>query len=430
MDNRVKDARELALFSLVRAEKDAKFINLEINSTLKRNELSQSEKGLYTALVYSTVEKEMLLDYLLRGFLKTPVEKLDSEVRACLRLGAVQILYFDKLPDHAVCHESVEIIKRSRCRSASGLVNAVLRGVAREKGALLEKAGNAPVYIKYSIPEWIVSLFESSYGRDKCIEILEGFRRKTPLVLHVNTLKTTASKLLTQLCENGYAARIHPLHPELLVLDSGCAEDLPGFQEGMFFVQGTASALAVRALRIKPDSCVFDVCACPGGKSFAAAMALENRGSIYSSDLHESKLSLIEKGASRLGITIVSASVHDARESFGDMEGCADFVICDVPCSGLGVISKKPDIKNKDPQDIKRLPEIQKDILENSSRLLKKGGRLLYSTCTLNRAENEEVVNAFLEAHTEFVREASFPVTYFPVGDIEDGFFADVIVKV
>ncbi len=430
MDKRVKDARELALLSLVRAEKDAKFVNLEINSTLKKNELSQSEKGLYTALVYSVTEKQMLLDYLLAGFLNTCVEKLDAEVRACLRLGVVQILYFDKLPDHAVCHESVEIIKRSRCRSASGLVNAVLRSVAREKSALLEKAEKSPLHIKYSIPEWIVSLWDASYGRKKCIEILDGFQRKTPLVLHVNTLKTSVDAFMKLMREKEHDVRVHPLHPELVIVDSGSAEELCGFDEGLFFVQGTASALAVRALEIKPHSCVFDVCACPGGKSFAAALALENSGIIYSSDLHESKLSLIEKGCERLGITTVFVSVHDAREVFADKEGTADYVICDVPCSGLGVISKKPDIKNKKPEDIKRLPEIQRDILENSSRLLKKGGRLLYSTCTLNSAENEDVVNAFLEKHPEFVRDKSFPVTYFPCGDVEDGFFADVIVKV
>lgn len=424
------NTRALALKSLVKCDRDSKFANLEINSTLDKNALSDSDRGLYTALVYGVIEREMLLDYILSPYLKKGIASLDPEVRAALRLGAAQIFFFDKIPDHAVCDETVEIIKKSPKRSASGLVNAVLRSLVREKERVSERIENAPLSVKYSLPEWIIALWQNCYGEGKTLEILEGFSRKAPLTLHVNTLKTTAETLLRRFTDKGIFCHIHQRHSDLIVLDTNInPEKLDGFDTGEFFVQGSASALAVKSLGIKSGSRVFDVCACPGGKSFAAALELENKGEIFSFDIHQSKLSLIEKGAERLGITIIKSDCHDARLDFGECVGTADFVIADVPCSGLGVISKKPDIRKKSPDDIARLPEIQTDILENVSRLLRSGGRLLYSTCTLNCAENEAVTNKFLERHPEFKRADGFPVTYFPKDEIEDGFFSDVLIK-
>jgi len=424
------NTRALALKSLVKCDRDLKFANLEINSTLDKNNLSDSDRGLYTALVYGVLEREMLLDYILSPYLKKNVSALDPEVRCALRLGAVQIFFFDKIPDHAVCDETVEIIKKSPRRSAAGLVNAVLRSLIREKEGVRKRIVKAPLSVKYSLPEWIVELWQSSYGEEKALEILEGFSRKAPLTLHANTLKTTAEDLCRGFEALGIPCHIHPRHPDLVVLDTNInPEKLDGFDKGLFFVQGSASALAVKSLGLHPDSRVLDVCACPGGKSFAAALELENRGEIFSFDLHESKLGLISKGAEKLGITIIKSECHDARHDFGELVGTADFVIADVPCSGLGVISKKPDIRKKSPDDIKRLPEIQTAILENASKVLKKGGRLLYSTCTLNRAENEDVTDKFLKNHPEFKREDGFPVTYFPKDEIEDGFFSDVLIK-
>ena len=183
------NTRALALKSLVKCDRDLKFANLEINSTLDKNSLSESDRGLYTALVYGVLEREMLLDYILSPYLKKPVSSLDPEVRAALRLGAVQIFFFDKIPDHAICDEMVEIIKKSPRRSASGLVNAILRSLVREKDAVHERIENAPLSVKYSFPEWIVDLWSKSYGEEKALEILEGFSRKAPLTLHANTLK-------------------------------------------------------------------------------------------------------------------------------------------------------------------------------------------------------------------------------------------------
>ncbi len=424
------NVRNLAFESLVRCEREKRFYNLEINSVIEKNTLSDTDKSFYTALVYTVVEKEYLIDWLLTPFVKMPLSRLDFEVLVLLRLGAAQIFFFDRVPDHSACDETVKLVKASRVRSAAGLVNAVLRSLVREKDSCEKRIESAPVYIKYSMPEWIVSLWEKSYGKEKALEILEGFLKKVPVCIHTNTLKTTPSALLEKILAQGISAHLHPCHDKLIVIDDAVPPtELYGFDSGLFFVQGSASALAVKALSPTPDSLVFDVCACPGGKSFAAALALENRGEIHSFDLHKSKLSLVEKGAKRLGIDIISVEEHDARDEFSSFLGKVDFVIADVPCSGLGVISKKPDIKYKTPDDIKRLPEIQGAILENTSKLLKRGGVLLYSTCTLNRAENEDITNAFLLRHPDFSRKEGYPITYFPLDTTEDGFFVDIIIK-
>ena len=419
--------RFLAFQSLLRCESGSRYSNLEINAVLDKNPLSQSDKGLYTALVYSVLEREMLLDYLLKDYLKMPIERLDREVRVALRLGAVQLYFFDKLPDHAVCDETVELIKNSKKRSATGLVNAVLRSLVRDKDKNTEKIANAPLNVRYSMPEWIVDLWTKDYGEERALAILEGFSKKPPLTLRVNALKITPEELYRALKDKNIQCDVKD---DMIVLDTGVdPERLYGFEEGLFFVQGTASSLAVKSLAPIPESVVVDTCACPGGKSFAAALSLGNKGKIYSFDLHKSKLGLIEKGAERLGISIIEVESHDARESFGELEEKADYVICDVPCSGLGVISKKPDIRSKKREDIERLPEIQYAILENSVKLLKCGGRLLYSTCTLNKDENERVTDRLLEAHPELERAEGYPVTYFPDGESEDGFFTDIIVR-
>ena len=423
----MNNPRYLAFQSLLRCESGSRYSNLEINAVLDKNPLSQADKGLYTALVYSVLEREMLLDYLLKDYLKMPIERLDREVRVALRLGAVQLYFFDKLPDHAVCDETVELIKSTKKRSATGLVNAVLRSLARDKVKNTEKIAAAPLNIRYSMPEWIVDLWMKDYGEERALAILEGFSKKPPLTLRVNTLKTTPEELYRAFKDKNIQCEVKG---DMIVLDTGVdPERLYGFDEGLFFVQGTASALAVKSLAPTPESVVVDTCACPGGKSFAAALSLENKGKIYSFDLHKSKLGLIEKGAERLGISIIEVEPHDARESFGKLEGRADYVICDVPCSGLGVISKKPDIRSKKREDIERLPEIQYAILENSVRLLKNGGRLLYSTCTLNKEENERVTDRLLKAYPELERAEGYPVTYFPDGESEDGFFTDIIVR-
>ncbi len=423
----IESARLCALKSLVRCQKEKRYVNLEINAVLSTDTLNEQDKNLYTALVYGVTEKETLLDYIISPYVSRKYETLDVEVVTALRLGALQLFFFDNIPYHSACDETVECVKNTRCRSASGFVNGVLRSLLRESEKVEERIQNAPLGVKYSMPEWIIDLWKDGYGEEKTLEILKGFDKIPPLVLHTNVLKISPESLAEKINACGYRAEIHPLFSHLVrVFGCGGAEKICGFEEGLFFVQGTAAALAVKELEIYEGARVFDVCACPGGKSFATALHMKNKGEIFSCDIHESKIPLIEKGATRLGIDIIKTAVHDAREPFGDT---ADFIIADVPCSGLGVISKKPDIRKKKKEDIERLPEIQYNILENCGNSVKRSGAILYSTCTLNPAENEEVTEKFLKTHPDFSRKKGFPKTFFPSTDVEDGFFVDILVK-
>ncbi|MBQ9544189.1 MAG: 16S rRNA (cytosine(967)-C(5))-methyltransferase RsmB, partial [Clostridia bacterium] len=255
---------------------------------------------------------------------------------------------------------------------------------------------------------------------------------RPPLFLRVNTLLISRDELKELLEEEGYSVETSPLSDTALTVEgAGSPAASPLFEKGYFFIQDAASQYASSLLDPKPGENVADVCACPGGKSFSCAMLMENRGNVFSFDLHRSKISLIESGAKRLGIGIITASAHDSTKTIDDLAGAFDRVICDVPCSGLGVISKKPDIRSKKESDISRLPEIQSEILEASSEYLKLGGTLLYSTCTLNPDENEKVTDSFLARHGNFRRAArgSFPKTLFPKHKISDGFFIDLLER-
>ncbi len=416
---RTDDPRRLAFDSLKKCSKDGKYSNLEVLASLSRTELDTRDKALYTALVYGVIEKTVTLDYLLSRYSRLPLEKLDSNTLTALRLGLYQIMYMDRIPDFSACDESVKLVPHS----SKSYVNAVLRAAVKNKDGIGAVLDSAPLSVKYAVPREIIDIWQRGYGEEKTLEILEGFMLKPPMTLRVNTLKTSAKELLKHI--DGSA------HCELpdIIYASGNAETLYGFDEGLFFVQGTNSRRAVSALSLKPGETVVDTCACPGGKSFSAAIDMENRGRIYSFDLHANKLSLVLKGAQRLGIDIINADVCNATSPRTELEGSADAVICDVPCSGLGIIAKKPDIKYKSLSDIERLPKIQLAILTASSLYLKKGGRLMYSTCTLNPDENERVTETFLGSHPDYRRAEGFPKTYFPSQTSDDGFFCDLLIK-
>lgn len=320
-------------------------------------------------------------------------------------------------------------MKLSGKKAAVPFVNGILRSAVRERdsfGKILKDAGESAFY---SMPEFIISLWREGYGEDMTEKLLSAFQKKPPVTLRVNTLKIRAEDLLEKLLENGAKVEKHPFAENIIILLSGSVEELYGYREGYFFVQGTGSYMAVKALSPKAGERIIDTCACPGGKSFSAALEMENKGEVFSFDLHKNKLSLIEKGAERLGVEIIRVDENNANTPRTELLGTADGVICDVPCSGLGIIAKKPDIKYKDEEDVKRLPSVQRSILENSSKYLKNGGRLVYSTCTLNPDENERVTEDFLQEHTDFHRAEGYPVTVFPFDGYEDGFFYDLLIK-
>lgn len=414
-----KNARSLAFQSLKKCTKNGKYSNLEVLSSLSNAELEARDKALYTVLVYGAIEKGITLDSVISDYSKLPLEKLDTDTLVALRMGVYQIIFMDRVPDFSACDETVKLVPRS----SKGYVNAILRAIIREKDKVLSSIENAPLSIKYSVPDWMVSLWQKGYGEEATKKILDGFELRPAMTLRVNTVRTTAEELLKHI-----DGRLHPKHHDMIYAN-GNAESLWGFEEGLIFVQGTNSRTAVSALGLREGETVIDTCACPGGKSFSAAIDMNNKGKIYSFDIHANKLPLISKGAARLGIDIIETAVCNATTPREELFGTADAVICDVPCSGLGIIAKKPDIKYKKYSDIERLPKIQGEILAASCRYLKDGGRLLYSTCTLNPDENERITDAFLKEHEEFKRAKGYPVTVFPSEESDDGFFYDLLIK-
>lgn len=429
-------ARRLAFHSLLKCHKDKKYSNIELDSVIKQHQLDPREKSLLTALVYGVIEKRITLDFIISRLSNRPLEDIVPAVMTALEMGIYQILYFDRVPDSAACNESVEIAKKTAGNGAANFVNALLRETVRRKDSIDELYkglnGNKLLSVKYAVPEWMAELFEASYGKEKTLEILEALGGKSYMTLHANTLKISRDELISRLESDGIKARACEGVSNGIQLMQSVPIDRLNKYQGLYIVQDFASQLAVQTLGVKPEDIIIDCCACPGGKSIACALEMGDKGRIISMDLHKNKLSLIEKSAASLGITSISTMEHDGTQPLEEYIGKADKVVCDVPCSGLGVIHKKPDIRHKTPEDIKRLPQTQKKILCASAQYLKKGGRLIYSTCTLNKAENEDITNAFLAENPNFRRVVQN--TLFPVlknGAVEnDGFFIDVLERV
>ncbi len=422
--------REAAWQSLIRCASADKFANLETDAALKKYGFQGSDRALYVRLTYGVIERKFTLDCYLSLLSSKPLEKLDPPVLSLLELGAYQILYTDAVPDHAAVSETVELCKKSHFKSASGFVNAVLRNLIRKKGTLpLPAEGTDERFsVEYSVAPWIVSLFRNAYGDEKTRAILSAFLAEPPITLRVNTLKTTRDALLADLRRAGIGAEPTKESPVGIVLpDSVPVSSLTALADGLCFVQDEASQLCVSALGAKKGETVYDLCACPGGKSFGLAMEMENEGFLRSTDLHESKCSLLVSGAERLGIGILHAAASDSSKPDPALFETADRVLCDVPCSGLGVIGKKPDLRHKKKEEADRLPPIQLAILRTGADYLKAGGTLVYSTCTLNPAENRSVVDAFLAADPRFSLVSDR--TLFPDGGT-DGFYYAVLHKV
>lgn len=395
--------RQIALRILDEYEAGGKFINLALSSHLADN-LSREEKAALTALLYTSVERKLTYDYYICAISKRSESDIEFHTKNILRLGLCQILDMRSIPDFAAVNETVKLAKNPGERS---FVNGVLRAAARQKNRLPspDEAKNYKRYlsVKYSFPLPIVKHFDSLYGREATEEILRFFNDEKYTDITVNTLKVSVDEYRKVLENKGVNAKTNPYSPASLRIEgSQNPERLPGFSEGHFFVQDRASAISGMALDAREGDVIVDVCSAPGGKSFFAALASGDKGEIYSFDLHESKLSLIASGADRLGLKAVRVSARDALSPDETLLGRADRVICDVPCSGLGVLGKKPDLRYKDFSTTEELPALQLDILKASSGYLKAGGEMIYSTCTINPKENEEVVSAFLEQRGEF----------------------------
>ncbi len=395
--------RQIALRILDEYEAGGKFINLALSTHLTDG-LSREEKAALTALIYTSVERKLTYDYYICALSKRSEGEIDPHTKNILRLGLCQIFDMHSIPDFAAVNESVKLAKTPGEKS---FVNGVLRAAVRQKDdmPMPSKHKNFRRYlsVKYSFPLATVKHFHSLFGDERTERMLDFFNNVKYTDITVNTLKISVADYRERLSVAGYDTRINHLSPiSIRILDSVNPELLPGFNEGLFFVQDIASAFSASLLDPRGDSLIVDVCAAPGGKSFAAAVLSGGTARIHSFDLHESKLSLIESGAARLGLDNISIEQRDATIPDPDLVGKADRVICDAPCSGLGVLGKKPDLRYKDISDLSALTQLQLQILTASSTYLKQGGYLVYSTCTINPAENEEVVERFLSQNPDF----------------------------
>ena len=394
------DARETALRALITCRRQSGWSNAVLKQTIAQEKLDSRDAALATRLCYGVVQNRGRLDFYLAQLLKGSVKKLHPAVRDILHLGLYQIYDLDKIPDSAAVNESVRLARKYGAPGSDRLVNGVLRNAVRTKGGLQEPVSYAD---KYSHPEELITLLKAALPKGTLESVLIADNQAPQTVVQVNTLKITREGLLERLAAEGVAATPHGWMPDCLILGgTGSIEKLPSFQQGLFYVQDPASKLSVQCAGLQEGFRVLDCCAAPGGKSFAAAIAMRGTGRITSCDVHPHKVSLIENGAGRLELENITARLQDASVFVPEWEEQMDAVLVDAPCSGLGIIRKKPDIRYRDLKETEALPELQKSILWNQARYVKKGGVLLYSTCTLLPRENEEVVAAFLDAHPEF----------------------------
>ena len=397
-------ARETALCALIACRREGAWSNGILKEYIQRDRLNPREAGLATRLCYGVIQNRNKLDFYLKQLLTGKLSQLHPVVRDILHLGLYQIYQLDKIPDSAAVNEAVILTKKySRNPRAASLVNGVLRSAVRTKGTLQEPVSYAD---RYSHPEELIALLKQNLPKGKLEGMLIANNTAPQTVVQVQILKTTAAKLVESLEKEGVSARPHSWMENCQVLDrTGNLEQLEAFRQGLFYVQDPASRLSVQCAQLREGMKVLDCCAAPGGKSFAAAMAMGGTGHITSCDVHEHKTHLIAAGAARLGLDNIRALQQDATRLRSEWIGAMDAVICDVPCSGLGIIRKKPDIRYKNLGDIQQLPQLQSRILETQSAYVSKSGVLLYSTCTVLKQENEDVVNAFLANHPDFYLE-------------------------
>ena len=418
------DAREVAMVTLNACQRQGGWSDGVLKRQLADARLDSRDAALATQLCFGVLQNQLLLDFYLSQFSNIPLKRMEGKVLQILRLGAYQILFLTKIPHSAAVDQSVELTKR-HCKNprAAGMVNGILRSLERSLDHLPTIPQKDPVvYLStlYSHPEWLVKEFIFSIGAEETARLLAANNSQPPVTVMVNTVKTTAAALAGQLQECGVEVQSHPwLENCLQISRTGDLERLGAFRDGLFYVQDLASRLAILAAGPQPGMKVLDCCAAPGGKSFAAAIAMENRGEIVSCDLHPHKRGLIQAGAQRLGLEIIRPQTADGKAFRPEWEEKFDLVVVDAPCSGLGVIRKKPDIRFKDSAPLAGLPDVQKAILENAARYVRPGGVLLYSTCTLLRRENEEVAEHLLSRRRDYKAEAfTLPG---PIGSVSDG---------
>ena len=403
-------ARETALRVLVSCRTNGAWADAALKAQMNRDGLSGADAALCSRIVYGVIQNRMLLDFYIGAYCSQKPDHLQVPLLDILRIGAYQILFLNKIPDSAAVNESVNLTRMVKRGQAAGLVNAVLRKISKNKENLPDipdRDAEKYLSIRYSHPKWLVKRLMSILGREETEAFLAANNEIAPMTVQINPLKTKEEELIATLEASGVSVKVHPWVPNCLELSgTGDLTSLQAFRNGEFLVQDPAARLVSLIAEIQPGQKVLDVCAAPGGKSFSAAFAMKDEGHIQACDLHENKLIRIRESGERLGIHCIETAAADGRKQRPEWIGVFDTVLVDAPCSGLGIIRKKPDTRYKKADDLFALPVIQTEILENAATYVRPGGTLVYSTCTILPEENDQVVTAFLAEHPEFFLDA------------------------
>ena len=390
----------------MRVENSKSYSNIILDRRFQSDKTAARERAFASALFYGVLEKEIPIDYTIGQYSSLPKEKTDPLVRQPLRIAIYQIVWMDSVPEAAAVHESVELAKRMGKGRATGFINGVLRSFLRDGGTIHlpepDKDRLQWLSLTYSIPRQLIQLWQKQYPQEDLEVLLQGMTSRAPLFARVNTHRISAEALCTRLKEEMVEAEVFSEFRDCILLHQpGSLEAIGAFQEGLFHIQDLSSQVCASALDVRPGMRVLDCCAAPGGKTFTLAQRMEDKGEIIATDLHPKKAEMIKVGGERLGLCCIRAFAADASVYSAGL-GQFDRVLCDVPCSGLGIIRRKPEIRYKSVDTLRDLPAIQYKILQTAAQYVQEGGRLLYSTCTLNRRENDEIAERFLKEHPAF----------------------------
>lgn len=442
----MSNPRNIAFNVLMKIEQDNAYSNIALNNAIRENKLSGLDSSFVSALVYGVLERKITLDYIIKQYSKIPLRKIELKTKMILRLGILQLLFMDKIPESAAVNESVNLAKKHKLQKSSGFINGILRSITRaeEKYRLPDKSDKVLYYsVKYSAPQDLVRLWINSYGELNTEHLLLSLGGRPKICARVNTLKTDKNSLIAELAKDNVTAEEIPfLENAVSLTGTGSIERLSAYKSGKLHIQDASSQLCVDFLSPKQREVLLDICSAPGGKAFTAAQYMGDRGKIFACDLYDHKLKLIGDGAKRLGINSIVTLKRDGASSEVSLP-LADKILCDVPCSGLGILSRKPEIRYKDNLITEDLPELQYKILCQSARYLANGGRLVYSTCTLNPAENNKNTQRFLDEHPDFYgvklslppqinrafEENDYEITLMPHTADTDGFYIAVFGK-
>jgi 16S rRNA (cytosine967-C5)-methyltransferase len=399
------NARKLAFKTLYDIERNKNYSNISINKNFKNIDISDQEKGLATELIYGIIENKYYLNYIIDKLSKIKSKKMSTYVKIALWLGIYQIVFLDSIKDHAAVNESVTLIKKYDKKS-SGFVNAILRNIIRNKGTIMEIDKEDIVdylSIKYSYNPWLIRKWIEDFGQEFTEDLLEANSEKPNLYIRVNTLKIGKDELIDKLNSQGITcSKVNGIDEAIMVKNLKNIENNKLFKEGYFTVQDISSMLVGKVTNPKEGKLILDICSAPGGKTTHVGALMKNTGKVVARDVFEHKLKLIDKTVKRLGLKNIKIENFDALKLDENSISKFDYVISDVPCSGMGIIKRKPEIKFKNEEELKELPIIQKNILNNASKYVKIGGNLIYSTCTIHDEENINIIKEFLESNDNF----------------------------